>query len=209
MDRGEAAAFWDERYRKIEKLWPLKANALLVEFASGLAPGRALDIGAGEGRNSIWLATRGWQVTALDVSEVALGRAAERAAAEGAELDCVAGDWRDPFPVSAIDLAVISFMHPRPDERATMFRRTWEALVPGGHLFTIGVHASEHERRGPPDADRLYTPELLQEALAAFELLRCQALTYEGEGREGPRTVTDVVAIARRPLTAARGTPGP
>lgn len=200
MERSEcASAFWDRRYGEADRLWPRNANALLTDFATRLPVGRALDIGAGEGRNAIWLAKAGWNVTALDVSQVGLQRAAQRAAAEGVELECVAGDWRDHSPTTPVDLAVISFMHPHPDERAAMFERTRAALRPGGHLFTVGVHVTEHGRRGPPDPDRLYMPERLQEALARFELVRCETMAYEGEGRDGPRRVVDVVAIARRP----------
>lgn len=200
MDGSESpAAFWDRRYRDAERIWSQNANALLVDFATGLAPGRALDVGAGEGRNAIWLARSGWRVTALDVSKVALERAAQRAEEEGVELECVAGDWREYTPPSPVELAVISFMHPHPGERTTMFERARESLVPGGHLFTVGVDLAEHGRRGPPDAERLYTPERLREALSAFELVRCESVAYEGESRDGRRSVRDVVAIARRP----------
>jgi len=191
--------FWDRRYRESERLWSENANALLVAFAAELPPGRALDIGAGEGRNAIWLAKAGWDVTALDVSRVGLERAAQRASEEGVELECVVGDWREYASGAPLDLVVISFMHPHPHERRTMFERTGAALAPGGHLFTVGVDAGEHGRRGPPDADRLYTPDRLREALAGFELLRCERVRYEGESTEGRRPVVDVVAIARRP----------
>ena len=200
MERsGSPAELWDRRYRDAERLWSPNANALLVEFAAELQPGRALDIGAGEGRNAIWLARSGWRVTALDVSKVGLQRAAKRAEEEGAELECVVGDWREYMPTSPVDLAVISFMHPHPGERETMFESARASLVPGGHLFTVGVDVSEHGRRGPPDPDRLYTPERLTEALSGFEVLRCEPVAYEGETRDGRRSVLDVVAIARRP----------
>ena len=194
-----SAEFWDRRYRERERLWSQNANALLVAFAEALPPGRALDLGAGEGRNAIWLAKQGWRVTALDVSRVGLERAGERAAEEGVELECVVGDWREYVPPAPIDLAVISFMHPHPHERATMFERAREALAPGGHLFTVGVDAGEAGRRGPPDPDRLYTPARVREALAGFDVLRCEQVRYEGESTEGRRPVVDVVAIARRP----------
>ena len=200
MDRSESPSeFWDRRYREAERLWPREPNALLADFAAGLRAGHALDIGAGEGRNALWLAKSGWRVTALDVSEVGLDRAATRAAEEGVELQCVVGDWREYVPASPVDLAVISFMHPGPDERATMFERARAALAPGGYLFTVGVDLVDHGRRGPPDAERLYTPERLRPALSGFEVLRCESIAYEGEGREGPKRVVDVVAIARRP----------
>ena len=191
---------WDERYRAAPSVWTPEPNAPLVEFAAGLTPGRALDIGAGEGRNAVWLATRGWSVTAIDLSAVGLERAAERAAAQDVRLECVVGDWHDhPFGAAAFELVVVSYMHPAPRDRGWLFRRAREALVPGGHLFTVGVFRADHGRRGPPDSERLYTPMDLVMSLSAFQVLRCQKHTYEQEHSSGRREVTDVVAIARRP----------
>jgi len=193
------ASFWNRRYQEVERLWSEEPNALLAEFAGELRPGRALDLGAGEGRNAVWLATRGWRVTALDVSGTALARAAQRATAEGVELDCVEADWREYRPGSSFDLVVISFMHPESGERAAMFTSAREELVPGGHLFVVGVDLVEHGRRGPPDPERLYTPERMAGALEDFDLLRCESVAYEAESRQGRRRMVDVVAIARRP----------
>ncbi len=67
---------WDHRYAGTERLFPREPDAALVELVGGLRPGRALDLGAGKGRNSLWLARQGWQVTAVDLAEVALGRLA-------------------------------------------------------------------------------------------------------------------------------------
>jgi len=200
-ERG--AAFWDDRYRDVDRLWSPNPNALLAGFAAELTPGGALDIGAGEGRNAIWLAKAGWSVTAVDVSEVGLARAAARAGEEGVELRWVVADWRAYRAPSPFDMAVISFMHPRPDERAAMFSHAGEMLAPDGHLFTVGVDLSELGRRGPRDGERLYTPERLRDALEGFEVLRCETVAYEGESTEGPRPVVDSVAIARRPLPDA------
>ena len=194
------STFWNRRYEGVERLWPPSPNAPLAEFAAGLSPGRALDLGAGEGRNAVWLAKRGWQVTALDASSVALARAAARADQEGVEIECVEADWREYRPAaSSFDLGVVSFMHPDPDEQGAMFGLVTGALVRGGHLFTVGVHLSDSGRRGPPDPGRLYTPDRLRHALQGLDLLRCESVTYEAQGRNGPRRVVDVVAIAKRP----------
>ena len=198
-DRPMTAAQWDERYRAEPDLWTKEPNAELVRFAGELDPGRALDVGAGDGRNAIWLATQGWAVTALDLSTVALERAAERGAAHGAQLTCIVADWREhDFGEAAFELVVVSFMHPQPDEREALFGRVARALVAGGHVFTVGVILADHGRRGPPDAERLYTVERVQHALREFELLRCEEHTYEQDHSSGRREVTDVVAIGRR-----------
>ena len=198
-DPPMTAAQWDARYRAEPDLWTKEPNAQLAQFAGGLEPGRALDVGAGDGRNAIWLATQGWAVTAIDLSTVALERAAERAAARGTQLRCIVADWRDhDFGESAFELVVVSFMHPHPDERETLFERVARALVPGGHVFTVGAILADHGRRGPPDAERMYTVERLQHALRGFELLRCEEHAYEQEHSSGRREVTDVVAVGRR-----------
>ena len=200
------AEAWNTRYESTPSLWSRSPNAALVEFASGLVPGRVLDIGAGEGRNALWLATRDWHVTALDVSDVALARAAERAASEGVALECVVADWREhELRDASLELVVVSFMHADRHERPSMYERAARALVPGGHLFVTGVHAVDHGRRGPPDRARLYTPQRLREVLAGLglELPRCETVSYAREREGGREVVTDVVAIARRPAPAA------
>ena len=199
------AAAWNKRYESTPTLWSRSPNAALVELASGLAPGRALDIGAGEGRNAVWLATRGWRVTALDVSDVALARASERAAAAGLQLECVVADWREhELADASLELVVVSFMHPDRHERPSMFDRAARALVPGGHLFVTGVHAVDHGRRDPPARERLHTPDRLREALSGvdLELLRCETVSYAREREDGREVVTDVVAIGRRAAAA-------
>ena len=198
-DPPMTAAQWDARYRAEPDLWTKEPNARLAQFAAELEPGRALDIGAGDGRNAIWLATQGWAVTAIDLSTVALERAAERAAARATQLECIVADWREhDFGESAFELVVVSFMHPLPDERRDLFERVERALVSGGHVFTVGVILADHGRRGPPDAERLYTVERVQDALRGFELLCCEEHSYEQDHSSGRREVTDVVAIGRR-----------
>jgi SAM-dependent methyltransferase len=194
------AQFWNDRYSSVDRVWATKPNALLVELVSGLPAGRAVDVGAGEGRNAIWLAQNGWTVTAVDVSDVGLRRAEERASQEGVELKTVIGDWRAYQAPAPFELAVISFMHPRPDERASMFAWAREMLVPGGHLFTVGVDLSELGKRGPRTPEKLYTPERLRVALDGFDVLRCETVAYQGESTEGPKPVVDSVAVGRRPL---------
>ena len=75
--------FWDARYRSADRIWSGNPNPHLVAHVAELFPRTALDVGCGEGADAIWLASLGWQVTAIDVSTVALDRAAEQAAAAG------------------------------------------------------------------------------------------------------------------------------
>ena len=193
------AAQWNARYRAEPDLWTREPNAQLARFTGQLEPGRALDVGAGEGRNAIWLATQGWAVTAIDLSAVALERAAERAAARSTRLECIVADWHEhDFGEAAFELVVVSFMHPQPEDREALFGRAARALVPGGHVFTVGVILADHGRRGPPDAERLYTLQRVQHALRGLELLSCEKHSYVQEHSSGRREVTDVVALGRR-----------
>ena len=82
---GFAREDWNTRYAQKELVWTAEPNRAFAAEVSGLAPGRALDVACGEGRNAVWLAERGWQVTGVDFSEVALEKAATLAASRGVQ----------------------------------------------------------------------------------------------------------------------------
>jgi SAM-dependent methyltransferase len=154
-------AFWDERYRAHSSLWSGNPNGHLISEASQLAPGAALDIGSGEGADAIWLAERGWQVTAVDLSAVAIQRAAAHADRVGAE---IAGriDWRhadltawDPG-TDRYDLVSAQYMHLPAGLREAVFRRLAAAVTPGGTLLVVGHHPSDMQTTMP----RPHLPEL-------------------------------------------------
>src|SRR6476646_1454842 len=110
MDRR----MWDARYAATESLWTFEPNRFLVRETEGLAPGRALDLACGEGRNALWLAARGWQVTAVDFSAVALDRGRERADRDGLTVDWVEGDVLEWVPPErGFDLVAILYLHLR------------------------------------------------------------------------------------------------
>ncbi|GAA1778958.1 class I SAM-dependent methyltransferase [Streptomonospora arabica] len=134
------AQSWDEKYAGREQMFSGAPNAVLVAEAADLAPGQALDVGCGEGADALWLARRGWLVTAIDVSGVAL----QRAAAAGADVaDRVA--WRRgdlttmPPPVGAFDLVSVQYVPlPRSPDHAAL-RGLLAAVAPGGTLL-VGSH---------------------------------------------------------------------
>lgn len=189
---------WNERYASAERLFSARPDETLVELAGDLPPGRALDIGAGEGRNSLWLAARGWRVTAVDLSDVALGRLAEQAAEEGLEVTTAVADIKEFLAGGEqFDLVVLANLHPDPTERDEMFARTAASLAPGGHLFLIGHHIDSLGKAGPPRPERLYTEHVLKDAFPGLELLKLE----RREGKHGDRgvPVTDIFAWAARP----------
>jgi SAM-dependent methyltransferase len=165
--------FWDERYRSADRIWSGNPNPQLVDVASELSPGTALDVGCGEGADAIWLATRGWRVTAVDVSTVALDRAARQAAEAGTEVaDRISWQPTDvlswDLAPARFDLVTAQFMHlPRPALEA-LHRRLAAAVRPGGTLLIVGHHPSDLDtsigRHGRPDL--LYTAEEVAAGLA-------------------------------------------
>ncbi|MCG6497931.1 bifunctional 2-polyprenyl-6-hydroxyphenol methylase/3-demethylubiquinol 3-O-methyltransferase UbiG [Kitasatospora sp. A2-31] len=157
---------WDERYAASESVWGAEPNRWVVRELTSLAPGRALDVAAGEGRNSIWLARRGWHVTGLDFSAVALERA-ERLTADlpdevADRLTWRHGDARElEVPSEGYDLVLVAYLQlPAEDRRAALVRAA-AALAPGGTLLVI-AHDSTNLTEGvggPQDPGVLYTPD--------------------------------------------------
>lgn len=151
---------WDERYRQSDRIWSGHPNRVLEEEAAGLEPGRALDLGCGEGADAVWLAGRGWTVTATDISSVALERAAVHAKDAGVTVDFQRHDLDASFPEGEYDLITAMFFHSFAElSREDILRRAAAALAPGGRLLIVG-HAgfpSWHEGERP-DVD-FPTPE--------------------------------------------------
>jgi SAM-dependent methyltransferase len=155
-------AFWDERYRSQSSLWSGNPNPYLVSEVSGLPGGTALDVGSGEGADAIWLARHGWQVTAVDLSQVALERGAAHAARAGGD---IAGriEWRhadvtawDPG-VARYDLVSAQYMHLPAEPRQALVRRLAAAVAAGGTLLMVGHHPSDLQTTMPrPHAPELY-----------------------------------------------------
>ena len=144
--RGDAGTerFWEDHYRRQERVWSGRANPVLVDVVGGLRPGTALDLGCGEGGDAIWLARRGWRVTAVDVSATALDRAAEDADAAGVvgRIDFRRHDLALDFPPGAFDLVSAQYLHsPVEFPRVRVLQEAAGAVAPGGLLLIVD-HAS-------------------------------------------------------------------
>ncbi|MFN2606418.1 MAG: class I SAM-dependent methyltransferase [Acidimicrobiales bacterium] len=160
MDREQ----WNERYRSAPVLWTVDPEPFLSGEVGDRPPGRALDLGAGEGRNALWLARRGWHVTAVDFADVALerGRRAAEAAAVAGSVEWVEADlvnYRPP--AGAFDLVLAMFVHLGADRRPAALGRAAAALAPGGTVLVVGydtTNATEGDE-GPRDPALLFSPE--------------------------------------------------
>lgn len=207
MDRDA----WDARYAAAEHLghlWGGEPNRFVVEVVEGLHPGRALDLGCGEGRNARWLAAGGWRVCAVDFSPVALERARAAAAATGLGpdvLEFVEADvcaWEPP--AGAFDLVLLAYLHLPAEQRTVVLGRAAAALAAGGTLCVVG-----HDRMnltegygGPQDPVVLPSVEELAGALVATGLVVrvAERRIREVDTPDGPRRAVDHVVVATRPV---------
>ncbi|WP_082475169.1 bifunctional NAD(P)/FAD-dependent oxidoreductase/class I SAM-dependent methyltransferase [Frigoribacterium sp. Leaf263] len=204
------AAYWEDRYGSEGWAWSGDPNAVLVDETAALTPGRALDIGSGEGGDAIWLARRGWSVTGTDIAANALNKARARAEqTDGEAADRITWEQHDITewtpPRASFDLVTSHFMHLPAADRGRVFRGLGEAVAPGGSILIVGHDLSDLDS----DAHRLHHPELMfgvDELVALFdpeEWTIATAETREREtaaGHEGPATVRDVVVRAVRAL---------
>jgi len=134
-------AEWNARYLESEQIWSGNPNAALVREVAGLTPGRALDLGCGEGADAIWLAKRGWQVTGVDVSDVALDRAKQHAVTAGVAVDFVLDDLTES--PGAFDLVTSFFLHvPEAALRERTLLVAAASVAPGGTLLVVGHSAA-------------------------------------------------------------------
>jgi SAM-dependent methyltransferase len=169
-----SAADWDARYAVAELVWTAEPNRFVVEESAGLPPGRALDLACGEGRNAVWLTGRGWTVTGVDFSRVALDKAEALAGEAGVRVGWVLADVVTWSPPGTYDLVLLAYLQlPRPQRQAVLATAR-SAVAPGGSLLVVA-----HDRRnlaegvgGPQDPDVLWTPA--DALLDGFEVLRAE-----------------------------------
>jgi SAM-dependent methyltransferase len=142
------AAEWDARYREHDRtMWTGRPNGRLVAEVADLAGGRALDVGCGEGADAIWLARRGWTVTAIDVSDVAVSRAREAAGLAGAAVEWVCGDaLQTPFAARSFDLVSMQYPALSKATGEAAVRTLLDTIRAGGLLLAV-YHDLDDEHR--------------------------------------------------------------
>jgi SAM-dependent methyltransferase len=205
MSRRDA---WNERYAARELIWSAEPNHLFAEQVQDLVPGTALDVACGEGRNALWLAEQGWQVTAIDFSDVAIDKARRIAAERGVTVKWIADDVSEcPLPERAFDLVCILYLHTDPAERALWLPRVIDAVSPGGTFLYIGHDPSniEHGVGGPQKPELLPSTDELSKCLRGFEIVVAEVVERPvdadpGHGRDLSGVALDaLVRAVRRP----------
>jgi SAM-dependent methyltransferase len=190
---------WDRKYAGTEQLWAATPNRSFAAEAADLPPGRALDLACGEGRHAVWLAERGWRVTAVDFSEVAIARGRARAAQEQVEVDFVCSDLHDfePEP-GAFDLVLVLFLQLPANERRLVLSRAAAALSPGGTFLLVGHDLDNLEKGtgGPSDPSVLYTPADIVAEIPELEIEKAELVLRAVNDADRP--AIDALVRARR-----------
>lgn len=194
---------WEERYAGSDRIWSGRPNVRLVEVVAELRPGRALDLGCGEGGDTVWLAEHGWQVVAVDIANNALRRAREAVGNLADRIDFQQHDLTKSFPEGQFDLVSAHFLHsPHGWDRNPLMQRAAAAVAPGGTLLIVD-HAE-----GPPWSEAIHDHVFpsAQEVLEGMALdarqwdtLRAERAEREGTGPNGQTgTLIDNVIVLRR-----------
>ena len=193
---------WDRRYEAPGLIWTGEPNRFLRAEVEGVAPGRALDLACGEGRNAVWLASRGWDVTGVDFSARALEKARALATERGVALRLVEADLDDyaPPPGSA-DLVVVLYLHLPQAQRAATLARAATALAPGGTILVVGhdlLNLTEGHG-GPREASVLTTPEAVAAELDGLVIERAERVLRPVATDDGDVDAIDTLVRASRP----------
>ena len=176
MDRQQ----WNERYASQPILWAVDPGPFLAGELGHRPPGRALDLGAGEGRTTLWLAERGWQVTAVDFSDVGLDKGRQRAEPLGVagNIEWICADLLDFDPSgTAYDLVLLMFIHLPPADRRRLLRQAAGTLNPGGMMLVVGYHPVEDSPTDTtPRMPNRFTPADIKADLDGLRIDRAERL---------------------------------
>lgn len=198
---------WDRRYAASDYVWTVRPNAFLVREVEQMAPGRAIDLACGEGRNAVWLARLGWEVTGVDFSAVALDKARRLAEEHGVSARWEQADvlaWEPP--ADGVDLVIVLYLQLPADQRRIALANAARALRPGGTVLVVA-----HDRRnlaegvgGPADPAVLYGPDDavadLRAAGVDLDVERAETVERVVDGADRP--ALDCLVRARRRVSA-------
>lgn len=194
---------WDERYSGSDLVWSTGPNTHVEDALGSMPPGRVLDVAAGEGRNALWLAERGWDVTATDFSAVAVERMAELAGRRpGAGLRALVADATLPAPdlEGGYDVVLLCYLQLAEPAWSAALAHAVAAAAPGG-LVLVVLHAERNLTEGvggPQDADVLHDPDAVLAVVAGLPVVAESAEVRERPVEGSGRPALDTVVLLRR-----------
>jgi SAM-dependent methyltransferase len=204
-DRPMDQASWDRRYSQAELIWSATPNQFFAEEVAALAPGRALDLGTGEGRNAVWLAERGWDTTAVDFSATGIEKARALANARGCSVTWIVEDLLTFRPAPhAFDLVALVYIHLPALQRRQVLATAVGALAPAGRLVVVGHDRSNLTAGvgGPQDPSILFTPEEIVSDLDGLDIVRSRKVVRHVKTPDGDRDAIDALVVAVAPRAA-------
>jgi len=192
---------WNERHRAGGLLWREDPSRFVVQELEHVGAGRALDLACGEGRNAVWLAGRGWRVTGVDFSSVALEKAQLLAGDHGVEAEWIEADvstW--VLEEAAYDLVIVCYLHLRAEQRRLALAHAAAGIAPGGIFLVVGHDLSNlaYGTGGPQDPTVLYTTDDIAGELAPLEIERACIVERLVETLDTRRIAFDMLVRARR-----------
>ncbi len=191
------ARTWDEKYRAAERLWSKGPNLFVADRLGPMTPGMGLDLASGEGRNAIWLAERGWKMTAVDFSAVAIERGRDQSdAVEWIQADVLT--WEPP-PDVYYDLVLIAYLQIPEELLEKVVRRAVSWLAEGGEIFLVGHDRSnlEEGHGGPQVPEVLWEVDTVVSWLGGLDLVEAQVVRRPVETEAGTVYARDTLVRAR------------
>ena len=193
---------WNERYAGDDLLWSAEPNRFLVAEVEALPTGRALDLACGEGRNAVWLAERGWDVTGVDFSNVGLDKARRLAEARVVSVhwECADATEYTPAPEGSFDLVIVMYLHLPEAARRIAFRHAAAAVAAGGTLLVVGHDITNRSVGwgGPKDSAVLYGPDDVVADLRGLEMVKAERVRRPVPTDDGEKIAIDVLVRAKR-----------
>jgi SAM-dependent methyltransferase len=193
---------WDEKYSASELVWSAEPNRFVAAELDDLPPGRAVDLACGEGRNSLWLASKGWDVVGVDFSRVALDKARSIAERRGLHVDWVLADVTTyQPPAGAFDLVLVAYLHLPAAAMRSVFEGAVAATAPNGVVFVIGHDITNiaDGYGGPQDPVVLYGPDDVTAHLNGLVIDRAERVRRPVDTADGDVEAIDVLVRAHRP----------
>lgn len=201
MHSTSAREAWNGRYSASDYVWTIKVNQFVERHLADLEPGKAIDLGAGEGRNAVWLAQKGWKVTAVDFSSVGLEKGRQLAQDHNVTVDFVEADATTWQPDETVDLVLLSYLQLDPTGRETVLSNAKTWLRPGGTLFVIAHDQTNvaDGYGGPPSTEVCYSVAETVAALGGMEIAVAEVVDRVVATDAGDQVALDTLVIATQP----------